>query len=566
MPYSSANAVEIDRKLRDDFRKRVKDFGIQTETVDPVLAVIFRTFAQQIETLYTDTGRIRLALLDELIAGLGIEQRVSRPAQTVVRFLSPAGPQIVQNGVELIGQAQTGERLTFRTDASIQASPARLAVLLVYQNGALHLPASFDLPESFENTRPSFDPVRVNLGANPALYLAIENLPASHLSLHSLFFELGADSFAAQQALENEPWCLIGAQGELSSTGILRVRDGNAGVRLLRWLVEPAGETAETSEATENTPIDLPPGFYGRKLFVLPNIPEDRRFLCTVPRGMEGALARIFGREATAIFSTPRAWLRIGFPQGVTNLDTSINSISLHAVTASNVECINQTVYFARQGTSIPISQEAGTSTHFVAPLSVMGEQGNAYLPDSEPSPDSAVGRFAIRNGRMELRPARRPGGEEESFATVRIWVTAGSIGNTVGPGQIQGLAQKKDGATLQLLNPASAAGGATAETLDDAQIRFARTLLSRDRIVTRRDLVIAVRAYDRRVRDAETRSTLERTATGLRRTQKITLVLDASDFADPPAEARILEQNLTRYLQERMLYDTRIQLATRWN
>ena len=565
MPYSSANAVEIDRKLRDDFKRRVKDFGISTEAMDPVLAVLFRTFAQQIESLYAETGRIRLALLDELIAGLGIEQRVSRPSQTVIRLESASGPQIVASGIELIGQAQTGERITFRTDAAIQVSPARVACALVYRNGSLQLPASFDLPEQFQSFRPSLDPVRVNLGTNPALFLAIENLPAAHLSLHSFFFELSADSLAVQQALEYEPWCLVGSQGELSSRGVLQVQPGNAGLRMLRWLVTSDIDPKD-AKIHEDSSAKLPQGFYGPRLFVMPSVPADRRFTCSVPRGMEAALARIFGRTSGEIFSTPRAWIRIGLPSSVTNLDTAINSIALHAVTASNVECINQTVRFDRQGTSIPISQEAGTSGHLVAPLSVIGEEGAAYLPENEPSPEALAGRFAVRNGRIELRPARQSDGREEQFANVRVWVTAGSLGNRVGPGQIQGFAQKKDGATLQLVNPASAAGGATAEVFDDAQTRFARTILSRDRIVTRQDLIVAVRAFDRRIQTAESRSALERSSSGLRRVQRVTVILDRNDFVDPGAESQMLQQDLSRHLQERMLYDTNLSLGVRWN
>ena len=109
MPYNSASAIEIDKKLRDDFRRRLRDYGISAETTDPILAVLFRTLAQQLENLYSETGRIRLALLDELIAGLGVEQRMARPAQTVARFLVPgAGSQVVEAGTELMGEAQSG--------------------------------------------------------------------------------------------------------------------------------------------------------------------------------------------------------------------------------------------------------------------------------------------------------------------------------------------------------------------------------------------------------------------------------------------------------------------------
>src|SRR5229473_1988642 len=101
MPYPGASASEIDTKLRDDFRRRLKDFGYPADVTDPILAILFRTFAQQLASLYEETDRIRLVLLDELIANLGIEPRMARPAQTVVRFLIEHGSTILPAGTEL---------------------------------------------------------------------------------------------------------------------------------------------------------------------------------------------------------------------------------------------------------------------------------------------------------------------------------------------------------------------------------------------------------------------------------------------------------------------------------
>ncbi len=237
MPYESVSAIEIDRKLRDDFRRRLRDFGVSAETTDPVLAVLFRTFAQQLETLYAETGRIRLALLDELIAGLGIDRRMARPAQTVVRFLNASAAQLVEAGTELIGEATTGERLTFTADAAVAVSGARIAVGATYQDGALQLMPGIEMPEAFQARRPALDPVKVNLGPNPAVYLAIENLPPAHLGQHSFFFELGPDAYRIQQALELETWCIFGNDGDLTSPGILRPKNGSAGTKSLHFLV-----------------------------------------------------------------------------------------------------------------------------------------------------------------------------------------------------------------------------------------------------------------------------------------------------------------------------------------
>jgi hypothetical protein len=568
MPYTSASAIEIDKKLRDDFRRRLKDFGVSAETTDPVLAVLFRTFAQQLEALYSETGRIRLALLDELIAGLGIERRMARPAQTVVRFLAGPSAQIVEAGTELIGEAQTGERLTFTTDRTVMASAAQIAIAATYQDGALQLMPGLEMPEAFQSRRPSLDPVRVNLGPNPAVFLAVEGLPASHLGLHSFLFELGPDSQSIQRALESETWCLLGHEGELGAAGILRPKRGNAGTLSLEWLVPEPGSSAPEDKGPVSPELEvpiLPSGFYGSRVAYMPVTPGNRRFLCSIPRGMEAALLRIFGRDAAPLFTTPRAWVRISLPKDVPSLSTGISSISLHAVTASNVECFNQTIYFDKQGTSIPISREAGTASYLVAPLSIFGEAGSIYLPELQPSSDPSVGRYGIRSGRVELRPAKRPDGSDEAYANVRIWVTAGQLGNGVGPGQVQSFLKKGDVSGIRVTNPTSASGGTNGEGYQEAQARFAEALLSRDRIVTRADAETVARSFDRRILRVEVTPGLERGEGGLRRLQRFTCSLDRDAFVDPAAEIQVLEDDLARFLRTRLPYDTELALELEW-
>ncbi|MDQ6705869.1 MAG: hypothetical protein M3Z85_07880, partial [Acidobacteriota bacterium] len=461
MPYNNPSAIEIDRKLREDFRNRLKDFGISAENTDPVLAVLFRTFAQQLDTLYSETGRIRLALLDELIGGLGIERRMARPAQTVVRFLAGSGSRIVEAGTTLTGEAQDGEKLVFATDAGIAVSSARIAFAAAYQDGALQILPGVELPEAIQAARPSLEPVRANLGINPAIFLAIENLPPAHLSMHSFFFETTPDARRIARALQSEPWCLAASSGEMGASGILRPAILNAGVRTLQWLKDGASAAAN---AADNELPTLPPGFYGSRLFVLPSIPAERRFACRIPRGMETALTGILGRDASQLLNTPRAWLRISFPRDIPPLRSAIGSVHLHSMTASNVECFNQTIYFAKQGTSIPISSEAGTRSYLVAPLSIFGETEAPYVPEFQFSPDPDVGRYAIRNGRIELRPAKRPDGTGDAYANLRMWVTAGARGNTVAPGRVGGFVSSSGAGGMRVANFTAAAGGTNGE------------------------------------------------------------------------------------------------------
>ena len=54
--------------MREDFARRLKDgYGITSEASDPILAVLFRTFAVQIEDIYKEAGEaIPAAILAEL--------------------------------------------------------------------------------------------------------------------------------------------------------------------------------------------------------------------------------------------------------------------------------------------------------------------------------------------------------------------------------------------------------------------------------------------------------------------------------------------------------------------
>src|SRR5262245_29096815 len=121
-------AVEIDRKMREDFARRLKEgYGISSQATDPILAVLFRTFAVQIEDIYKEAGEtIPAAVLDELIAGLGMPERRSRPAQLVVKFALPAGDELFEAGTELIGETSSGQRLVFALASDVQISNARL--------------------------------------------------------------------------------------------------------------------------------------------------------------------------------------------------------------------------------------------------------------------------------------------------------------------------------------------------------------------------------------------------------------------------------------------------------
>jgi hypothetical protein len=220
------------------------------------------------------------------------------------------------------------------------------------------------------------------------------------------------------------------------------------------------------------------------------------------------------------------------------------------------VECLNQTVEFARDGVSIPVSREAGTNNFLVAPLSVTGEFGDTYLPELSPEDREGAGCYTIRNGRMVLRPAGR--GEEltDRYANIRLWVTKGAAANAVGPGQVHSFLRGAGAAGIRLLNPSAASGGSDSETASDAKVRFTHVLLSRQRLITRADLVAAVRAFDRRIQFAEVSASLRRTPQGLERVHMISASVDPTRFVDFERESSTLREELQGFLESRSLFD----------
>ena len=561
MPLSPPTAAAIDQKLRDDFRRRLKDFGISVDAADPVLAVLFRTFARQLEVLYSDTDGIRLALLDELINGLSIPNRVARPAQTIVRFGLDRHTQHLGAGTALAGETESGETLVFATDADMVVSTARIAIGATYQNGSLQLMGGVDMPDDVRTARASLDPVAADLGGCPAIFLAIEDLPASHLTRHSFFFEINSQALGIARALRTENWCLASPDGAFEAQGILRPRRANGGVQVLRWLIKDAQPAGANAPGQLEVPA-LPDGFYSGKCFVFPEVAQDQRLLCRCPRAMEPAFGRMFGAPQ-GFLSKQRAWIRISMPSGIGNLHTALTSINLHAISASNVDCFNQTVYFDKHGSSIPVSKQAGTSSYLVAPISIFGECGSEYAPEFQPSFDAGVGRYSLENGRIVLTPARGLDDRLDTYANLRLWVTSGARANGVGAGKVQTFIKPAPG--LRISNLTAAAGGTNEEGFAEAHARFADAVLSRDRLVTRTDLVTALRAFDRRVLGAELAAGLHRGVHGLQRVQRVTLHLNRDDFIDPSEESRVLTDEIKTYLGQRFLYDMELAIDVEW-
>jgi hypothetical protein len=556
--------TEIDKKLRDDFRRLLKEYGITTQETDPILAVLLRSFSAQIAEVYEQAAEsIPLAILDELMSGLGMPERNARAAQSVIRFSLLNGRESFEDMTELVGESVSREKLTFALDTPIDVSTAKIAFVAVYQDRMLRLHHGTELSKELEDARPSFDAAPADLGSNPAIYLAIDVDDEEHLSRHGFYFELLPEARDLAAYLKREIWCLLDEDGGIRAEGLLRPRAGNGGLRQLAWL---AGD-AEPAESNL-----LPEGFYGGRVFVLPHIPSERRFLTRIPRKMEAPLGRIFQRAGQqgqsgqsgqkGLFDRPRAWLRIGLPKEAATISEDLIRVVLHCTTASNIEALNQTVRFSADGAVVPLTTGGGRVRHLVKLLSVKGERGTKYLPESEPTADEDTGRYRIRLNKLELEPARTPRGEPDAYANVRVLLCNGVMGNDVPAGGIKTFLNRATPRTLEIRNVTGAAGGDDGEGLLETKRRFTEMLLSRERPVTYPDLEAMTRAFEPKILAVEAVPMLERGVDGLHRVQRVTITVDRDAFAAPEEEAEILKRELEASLQERSLLGLEVRVV----
>jgi hypothetical protein len=558
---SVPSVLEIDRKLRDDFRRRVKDFGVSSDTTDPLLAVLFRTVAQQIDGVYGDTDRLRQSLLRELMSGLHVQQYAALPAQAAVRFLNQqAAPRRLRAGTELNAVAATGERLVFSLDATVEISQARVSLALSYQDQLLRLVPGVEMSESVESLRPSSEAVPVALGPYPCLFLAFEDLPPSLLSRHGLFFDLGPGNYPVQHALCHEPWWMVGRDGELSGDGLLRPRRGNAGVYQLAF------QTGTAAEEREEGLPGIPDGFYTGRQFVFPDIPEGREFLCGCPRLLEAALGRMVSRSPGQLLATPRLWIKIDMPPGTPALHHALHGVHLHAMTASNIFTRNRTVDFRRDGVSVPLVRQSEIPEHLVAPISVISAENEEYQQGNHPLARATSGRFELHSDRVTLYPGAHADGSPHRSANVRLWLTNGELANRVGPGGVTGFANPAALSGIRVVPLTAAAGGSDGETAASAERRFADALLTRGRIVTRTDLTTSALAVDRRVLSATASSAIERRQEGLRRVERLRLTLDSAAFTRPEVELPALRSQIDASLRSRLVQGIELEVEFLWN
>lgn len=563
MAHQTPSVLEIDRKLRDDFRRRVKDFGVNAEATDPLLAVLFRTVAQQIDQVYGDTAQLRQSLLRELMDGLEVHPYLARPAQAVVRLMnSMVEPRTLRAGTELNANTPSGERLLFGLDATVAVSQARLAMAFSYQHQSLRLLPGVEMSESAQALRPSMDPVSVALGEQPSIFLAFENLSPELLSRHGLYFELGPGTYAIQHALTREPWWIFNAEGELSGQGLMRPMRLSGGLHELRFQLNP-----ESDEVSSSRLPDIADGFYGGRQFLFPRMLPDQELLCRVPKLLGPALGALIDRGLEQWLDQPRMWIKIPMPPFIPQLHHAINNVLLHTMTTSNLYTRNQTVNFARDGLSIPVAKEGGTVEHLVAPLAITSETNEPYEAGTRIGANASAGWFELYNGRLTLHPGASSDGIPHEAANVQLWLTNGTLGNQVGQGDITGFSNAAALQGIRIVPFTAASGGSDGEEMAAEERRFADALLTRGRIVTQDDLETAALAIDRRVLEAKTRSGLERGQSGgLERVLRLELKLDTPAFSKPELELPPLQSQIEATLRAKLVQGVGLRVEFLWS
>ena len=563
MGQQTPSVLEIDRKLRDDFRRRVKDYGVSAESTDPLLAVLFRTVAQQIDHVYGGTAQLRQSLLRELMNGLDVQPYMARPAQAVIRLINSApDPRTVREGTEVNATTSSGERLIFGLDATVEVSQARLACAFSYQNQTFRILSGVEFSETTQALRPSMDPVPIALGEQPALFLAIEGLSPQMLNRHGMFFELGPGTYAIQHALTHEPWWIFNPEGELAGAGLMRPCRANGGIHELRFQISgPADPEHSASRLPE-----IADGFYGGRQFCFPPMNVDQPLLCRVPRLLRPALTTIFGRGIERWLEEPRMWIKIPMPPSIPQLHHAINNVLLHTMTVSNLFARNQTVRFAEDGLSIPVIKAGGTPEYLVAPLGINSEENEPYEAGTRIGANAAAGWFELHNGRLTLHPGAHQDGTPHLAANVRFWLTNGALGNHVGPGDISGFTNAAALQGIRIVPFTAASGGSDGEEMASEERRFADALLTRGRIVTQTDLEAAALALDRRVLQAKVESGVERGADGLERVLRLQLTLDVHAFTSPELELPPLQSQIETSLRSRLVQGQTLKVDFLWN
>lgn len=543
-------ADDIAAELRREFERALHQrYGTEPQP-DPVLATLFHTFAVQVSRIYDQAETVfPEAVIDDLISGLGMAPRLAAPAQTVVTFNHLDQRERISPETDLIAYRSTGEQIHFAPDESIELALTDLVFAAVYEDRRLRTIAGARVPGSDAPTPPAAAPL--DLGrAGPALFLAFRTDP-SHLSGLGVFIDTQPRDGDVSLALGRSVWQLLTDDGRVAERAVLRPRPGRGGVRRLQWPEDGIERDADGSTDVQRA-LQLGEGPYGRQVWVFPAIPPDRRCTCPVPRVIAAAAATLVPEGHEHALDKPLAWVQVPLPAGTRGIANAIQRIAVNCVTASNVEVFNERIVFDRTGTVVSMRPEGKAGRHVMGVVSVTGESGTVYAPETDAEATPGAGQYRYRAGRLELWPYRKPTGRFDAFAMVRLLYCDGESGNGIELGGLRRISSTLANVTASAANLTATAGGSAPPAYPDARLRFAELLRTRERIVTVADIEVVALAFEPRIQRVEVASATELTGQGLRLAEVVTVHVRPSDFADPEADLSRLEDQLARHLQER--------------
>jgi len=565
MDYTFPNRASIEAEILQQFRRELASQDLPTDQSDPLIRILFRSFSASLERLYSDREEARKLLLDELIDGLEVERRTARPAQTVIHFESSRSHGIqLPDDLSLIGQANDGDKIPFMIDMPIRVCGTDLAFAIAYQNGTVQL--SSEGTHDKQGAASNRNPISFSLGQPAVLYLAFEPLGPAHLSNVGLYIGLGTNASDILGFLQSECWRLADNEGNFPSSGFMRSSQGPGGIRKLSFVLSKGRE--EYPDERDISRVPLPTGPFGGRVFVFPGISEGNQWKCVVPTEIKSIFPRLFPQADSEFMNRPRAWLKIILPPDVSKITTGISAVQTNCISASNVEVINRSLHFDQDGACQPvsISKEGGADSFFLHPLSLLSESNEEYLRFADPSSSPYVGRYGVKGGRIEVTAARRTGNEPTNRATLRFLSTKGAKGNGIDSGAFQAAVSMKDVPDLQLYNLVPSAGGRDEEDSARAQMRLSHAILSRNRIVTRKDLDVAARSYDWRIGRATIEREVVRSNRGLFVKYVANVTLKRHGFPDQPeVERELLLDDLRTFLAAKLPMDIELIVKSSW-
>lgn len=540
---TTRTAAQVAGDLRRDFEAAMRRESDGPFLPDPVVAVLFQALAAQVGQVYEEARKeFPVAVLEDLMEGLGMPPRLAQPAQTVVRFSGIEQREPVGPDTPLTGYSRTGNLLGFAPDEEIELSPTTLAFAAVYEAGQLYAVSGARVPGG-----PAIPPggVPLDLTAAPTLYLAFD-VDEAHLGGLGVFVD---GDGRVTEALGRSPWQLLDARGCVYEEGVLRAWPGRAGVRRLGWLREgpPSGAGGDAARV-----LELAPGPYGARVWILPHIPAERRHRSGPPPALAEAAALLVPEEAAGALDRPLAWVQIPLPAELSGVADAVQRIEANCVTASNVEVCSEYITFDRMGSAFRVVPEGKPGAHVVGVLSVVGQRGDRYAEDSSIDAPAGAGRWRCREGRVEVRPARHLTGQSDYHAVVRMLLSDGAGGNEVDVGQVCRINASLANVTAQVTSLAVSREGKPPPAHADIKLRFAELLRTRERVVTAADMEVTARAFEPRITAVEVHGRTEPGLGGVARVVRVTARVRRSDFADPEAELPRLRALLREHLQAR--------------